>query len=147
MAFKEIFLMRRDALPEDFKYLINIGYVDMLGCAMTENPCTYYRDDERNAYLIGLSANNINFHGDKDTAYVLCINGKPVGIRVDALPAGKKNKMYWRIKDIRYPEDWNVEDNKNFKQIMIDAFTADTKMFFSVVEDKEIVFEYEMTID
>lgn len=142
MAFKEIFLMQRDALPEDFKYLINIGYVDMLGCAMTEHPCTYYRDDERNAYLIGLSANNINFHGDKDTAYVLCINGKPVGIRVDGIPAVERKTMIWKIKGIQYPEGWDNEENEKFKQIMIDAFTAETTRYFRVTEDVKTVFEY-----
>ena len=130
MSFKKIRKRRRDIAP-DFDYLRNIGYVDLFGNPLKDTAKDYYKDEERNAYIISLGLKNPNiYEGETDQVFVLCVNGKPVGLRTESDIAGSyldnNFEKHWKVKQIKYPENWENDIKIDMKQLIIDALTAMT---------------------
>lgn len=151
MAFEKIELRCRDYAP-DFDYLKEIEYVDIMGNKVEPIPSGYVKDNERNAYLIGLGMNNPNLEGNAYVWYVLCINGKTIGITVDEIREGSywdsNYVQTWIIKGIKYPENWNPAECPDFKQILIDAFTAEAVYAINKPECvKDVKFIFDDTIE
>lgn len=130
MAFEKVYREEEDESPE-YEYLHSIGYKNTRGTPITNLFREFVKDREKNYYMILTGCTNPNqTEGRTRYFYVLCLDGKPISLEVIRDATGTIHEcnyeVVWKIIRIKYPKEWNPEEYKNLREIITEAFMAET---------------------
>lgn len=149
MAFKKIILSKNE-MCEDIEYLRKKQYRGLFGRSIPKTVEDYYKDEEKNAYLLEIGCTNPNFEteGYMFHIFVLCIDGNMIGIGTQVFSTGKirENTLEekWAIRFITYPEGWDDKKYPDFKDTVTEAFKSVTLYYFDKpegVKNVEVIFD------
>lgn len=137
-----------DEYSKEIDYLKKIGYKNPRGFEIDNLISWLTVDEENDSFLILTGSTDPNRDDVRLTYYVLCVKGTPITLTLSTDHKGSAAKcnaeFNWTIKAIEYPDDFNISDYENIKEIITEAFTVESySELFTPERVKKVYVKFE----